>query len=90
MIRGSLDGGVNMDGITQCQTEIRRLRGILRENEEGYAEVLQALGREYDRAREQEQCAGSYRELLDQDIKALHMEAYGYDYDHALDNRESA
>jgi hypothetical protein len=36
------------------------------------------------------QCTGSYRELLDRDIKALHMKAYGYDYDHALDNREPA
>jgi hypothetical protein len=46
-----------MDGITQCQTEIRRLRGIVRENEAGYAEVLQALGRGYDKAREQEHLA---------------------------------
>ena len=46
-----------MDGITQCQTEIRRLRGIIRENEEGSADVLQALGREYDKALEQEQSA---------------------------------
>jgi hypothetical protein len=46
-----------MDGITQCQTEIRRLRGIIRENEAGYNEVLRTLGREYDRAREWEQCA---------------------------------
>jgi hypothetical protein len=30
-----------MDGITQCQTEIGRLRGILRENEAGYAEALE-------------------------------------------------
>jgi hypothetical protein len=36
------------------------------------------------------QCTGSYRELLEQDIKALHMKAYGYDYDHALDDREPA
>jgi hypothetical protein len=48
-----------MDGITQCQAEIRRLRGIVRENEAGYAEALQALGRKYDRAREQEQAAGT-------------------------------
>ena len=41
----------------QCQTEIRRLRGIIRENEAGYADVLQALGREYDKAREREQSA---------------------------------
>jgi hypothetical protein len=66
-----------MDGITQCQIEIRRLRGIVRENEAGYAEILQALGREYDKAREQEQgadtdtrrafCAGmteAYKEVL--------------------------
>jgi hypothetical protein len=36
---------------------------------------------------------GSYRELLDLDmeaVKALHMKAYGYDYDHALDDREPA
>jgi hypothetical protein len=36
---------------------------------------------------------GSYRELLDLDreaVKALHMKAYGYDYDHALDIRELA
>jgi hypothetical protein len=46
-----------MDGITQCHIEIGRLRGILRENEAGYAEVLRALGREYDRAREREQTA---------------------------------
>jgi hypothetical protein len=46
-----------MDGITQCQIEIRRLRRIIRENEAGYNEVLQVLGREYDRAREQERCA---------------------------------
>ena len=43
--------------MNQCQTEIRRLRGIIRENEAGYAEVLQALGREYDKAREREQSA---------------------------------
>ncbi|MDR1240138.1 MAG: hypothetical protein LBK27_08480 [Treponema sp.] len=39
------------------------------------------------------QCTGSYRYLLELDleaIKALHMKAYGYDYDHALDNREPA
>jgi hypothetical protein len=46
-----------VDGVTQCQIEIRRLRGIIRENETGYAETLQALGRKYDRAREQEQAA---------------------------------
>jgi hypothetical protein len=46
-----------MDGITQCQIEIRRLRGILRENEAGYAEALRTLSRKYDRAKEQEQCA---------------------------------
>jgi hypothetical protein len=46
-----------MDGIIQCQIEIRRLRGIVRENEAGYAEILQALGREYDKAREQEYLA---------------------------------
>jgi hypothetical protein len=38
----------------QCQIEIRRLRGIVRENEAEYAGILQALGREYDKAREQE------------------------------------
>jgi predicted hydrocarbon binding protein len=43
--------------MNQCQTEIRRLRAIVRENEAGYAEVLQALGREYDRAMEQEHMA---------------------------------
>jgi hypothetical protein len=36
------------------------------------------------------QCTGSCRELLEQDIRALHMKAYGYDYDHALDDREPA
>jgi hypothetical protein len=46
-----------MDGITQCRIEIRRLRGIIRENEAGYSETLRTMGREYDRAREQEQCA---------------------------------
>jgi hypothetical protein len=46
-----------MDDIAQCQTEIRRLRGIVRENETEYAKVLQALGREYDKAREQEHLA---------------------------------
>jgi hypothetical protein len=50
-----------MDGITHCQIEIRRLRGIVRENEAGYAEVLQALGRKYDHAREQEHPAGLLR-----------------------------
>jgi hypothetical protein len=48
-----------MDGITQCQTEIRRLRGIVRENEAGYAGILQALGREYDKALEMERGAGT-------------------------------
>jgi hypothetical protein len=46
-----------MDGITQCHIEIRRLRGIIRENQAGYAGILQALGREYDKAREQEHTA---------------------------------
>jgi hypothetical protein len=46
-----------MDGITQCQIEIRRLRGIVRENQAGYAEILQTLGQEYDRAREQKHMA---------------------------------
>jgi hypothetical protein len=46
-----------MDSITQCHIEIGRLRGIIRENQTGYAETLQALGRKYDRAREQEQAA---------------------------------
>jgi hypothetical protein len=37
------------------------------------------------------QCTGSYRELLDREaVKTLHMKAYGYDYDHALDTREPA
>jgi hypothetical protein len=48
-----------MDGITQCQTEIRRLRGIVREYQERYAGILQAMGREYDRALEQERDADS-------------------------------
>jgi hypothetical protein len=43
-----------MDDITQCQIEIRRLREIVRENKAGYADILRALGREYDRAQEQE------------------------------------
>jgi hypothetical protein len=46
-----------MDGIAQCQIEIRRLREIVRENEAGYAETLQAMGREYDKALEQERAA---------------------------------
>jgi hypothetical protein len=46
-----------MDGITQYQIEIRRLRGIVREQQVICAEILQALGREYDKAREQEQIA---------------------------------
>jgi hypothetical protein len=46
-----------MDGITQCQAEIRRLRGIVREQQAGYAEALEALGREYDKARDREQSA---------------------------------
>jgi hypothetical protein len=46
-----------MDGITQCQIEIRRLQGVIRENEAGYAEFLQAVGREYDRAKERERNA---------------------------------
>jgi hypothetical protein len=46
-----------MDEIAQYQIEIRRLRGIARENEAGYAEILQALGREYDKALEREQGA---------------------------------
>jgi hypothetical protein len=46
-----------MDGITQCQIEIRRLRGIIRENEAEYAGILQTLGREYDKAREREYTA---------------------------------
>jgi hypothetical protein len=43
--------------MNQCQTEIGRLRGIIRENEAGYAEILQAIGREYDKARDREQSA---------------------------------
>ena len=43
--------------MNQCQTEIRRLRGIIRENEAGYADVLQAIGREYDEAKDREQGA---------------------------------
>jgi hypothetical protein len=43
--------------MNQCQTEIGRLRGIIRENEAGYADVLKTLGREYDKALEQEQGA---------------------------------
>jgi hypothetical protein len=46
-----------MDGITQCQTEIRRLRGIIRESQAECAEILQAIGREYDRALEREHAA---------------------------------
>jgi hypothetical protein len=41
----------------QCQIEIRRLRGIIRKQQAGYAEVLEALGREYDKARDREQSA---------------------------------
>jgi hypothetical protein len=41
----------------QYQIEIRRLRGIIRENEAGYAGILQSLGREYDKALEQERNA---------------------------------
>jgi hypothetical protein len=46
-----------MDGITQCQIEIRRLRGIVREQQAEYSGLLQAIGREYDKALEQEQRA---------------------------------
>jgi hypothetical protein len=46
-----------MDGITQCQIEIRRLRGVAREQQTEYAEVLQAVGREYDKALAQEEAA---------------------------------
>jgi hypothetical protein len=46
-----------MDGITQCQIEIRRLRDVIREYEAGYAEVLRAMGREYDKALTQEEAA---------------------------------
>jgi hypothetical protein len=46
-----------MDGITQCQIEIRRLRGIVREQEAGYTGVLEAIGREYDKAKEREESA---------------------------------
>jgi UDP-N-acetylglucosamine:LPS N-acetylglucosamine transferase len=43
--------------MNQYQTETGRLRGIIRENEAGYADILQAIGREYDKALEQEQGA---------------------------------
>jgi hypothetical protein len=43
-----------MDGITQCQIEIRRLRGVVREQQAEYAETLMALGDEYDKALELE------------------------------------
>jgi hypothetical protein len=46
-----------MDGITQCQIEIRRLRGVIREQEAVCTGVLEAIGREYDKALEQEQSA---------------------------------
>jgi hypothetical protein len=46
-----------MDGITQCQIEIRRLRGVIREQEAEYSGLLQAIGREYNKALEQEQRA---------------------------------
>jgi hypothetical protein len=39
------------------QIEIGRLRNVIRENEAGYAEVLRALGREYDRSLERERYA---------------------------------
>ncbi|MDR1933792.1 MAG: hypothetical protein LBQ57_13330 [Spirochaetales bacterium] len=48
-----------MDGLTQYQNELMRLRGIVREQEAGYAGVLEAIGREYDRAREREESAGT-------------------------------
>ena len=43
--------------MNQCQIEIGRLRVIIQENEAGYAEVLQALGREYDKAKDRERNA---------------------------------
>jgi hypothetical protein len=46
-----------MEELARCQDEIRRLRGIIRENESGYAETLQAVGREYDKALERERAA---------------------------------
>jgi hypothetical protein len=46
-----------MDGITQCQIEIRRLRGVVREQQAEYTETLQAIGREYDKALEYEDTA---------------------------------
>jgi hypothetical protein len=46
-----------MDEIAQCQIEIRRLRGVIWEYEVGYTETLQAMGREYSKALEQEQGA---------------------------------
>jgi hypothetical protein len=46
-----------MDGITQCQIEIRRLRGVVREQQAEYTEALQAIGRKYDRALDQERAA---------------------------------
>jgi hypothetical protein len=48
-----------MDGITRCQIEIRRLRGVVREQEAGYTGVLQAIGREYDKAKEREESAAT-------------------------------
>jgi hypothetical protein len=47
-------GGTTIDELVQCHTEIRRLRGVLREQQ---AEILQTLGREYDKALEQERAA---------------------------------
>ena len=44
----------------ELQIEIGRLRGIIRENEAGYADILQTLGREYDRAKDREQSANTY------------------------------
>jgi hypothetical protein len=46
-----------MDGIAQCQIELKRLWGIIRESQTECTEILQVIGREYDRALEREHAA---------------------------------
>jgi hypothetical protein len=54
-----------------------------------FKELKKLVPQGAEREPQSTQRIGSYRELLElewEDIKALHMKAYGYDYDHALDH----